>query len=733
MEKEQVIISGTVEELTFRSVESGFTVIQIDFEGEPVTAVGVMPNVVSGESVRLEGSWQVHPSFGRQFKVTGCVSEMPSTLAGMYRYLSSGVIKGIGESTAEKIIKKFGEESFSVIENEPERLTVIKGLSKSKAEKISNQFCSQKALRNTMAALREYGMSPSESMRAYRNFGAGIENKFNENPYILCDDEIGMDFERADAIASRLPNRPHEMLRIMAGIKHILRHNLGNGHSCVPREKMIKPAKSLLDCSEDDVEIAIDNLISNEEIVEKTLGKRVFLFLPKIYEAERTIAQKLKMFCDYPPESIHITDELMSFAEGTLGIKFEGKQEKAIKTALEKGLLILTGGPGTGKTTTLKGIISLMEQRGLEIALTAPTGRAAKRITEITGIEAKTIHRLLGAGYSDRGKMHFQKNERDQLDIDAIIIDEISMVDVNVFAALCEAIPIGCRIIMVGDFDQLPPVGAGNILQDIISWGQIDVIKLTEIFRQAMKSDIITNSHKIVSGEYPDTVKNDNDFFFMFEEDKPCAQATIVDLVTRRLPKAYGFDAKSDIQLLCASHLGEVGTLNLNLLLQAKLNPDSPKKKKINRGGFVLREGDKVMQSRNNYDIPYESLNSENGGAGVFNGDIGTITAIDFKSQVAEVVFDDKRALYPIESCIDLELAYAVTVHKSQGSEFPAVIMPVLGVPKMLKYRNLLYTAVTRAKKILILIGSEAELREMVDNDKKARRFSALKYFLEGD
>ena len=729
MQNEEVIINGTVEEVTFRSSESGFCVLQIECEGEPVTAVGVMPSVVAGELVRLEGVWQVHPSFGKQFKVSGCISEMPSSTAGMYRYLASGVIKGIGESTAEKMIQKFGEDTFYVIENEPERLTQIKGLSQSKAEKVSEQFVAQKALRNTMAALQEYGMSPTESMRAYRTYGASIEHKFYDNPYILCEDEIGMSFERADSIADRLPIRPHEMVRIMAGIKHILRHNLGNGHSCVPRDKITAPAKSLLSCSEDDAEIAVDNLISTEEIIEKELGNRAFLFLPKIYAAERTIAQKMKMFCAYPPESIPVSGELMAFAENSLHITFEGKQKLAIQTALEKGLLILTGGPGTGKTTTLKGIIGLMEQRGLNIALTAPTGRAAKRITEITGIEAQTIHRLLGAAYRDKGSMHFQKNEREPLEIDAIIIDEISMVDVTVFAALCEALPLGCRIIMVGDFDQLPPVGAGNILQDIMAWGAIDTIKLTEIFRQAMQSDIITNSHRIVNGEYPDTRSNDNDFFFMPEEEKELARSTVLDLVTRRLPKAYGYDAKQDIQVLCASHLGEVGTLNLNICLQALLNPETPKKKTLNRGGFVLREGDKVMQIRNNYDIPFE-IPGEEGGAGVYNGDIGTLTRIDFRNSVAQVEFDDKIALYPFESCGDLELAYAVTVHKSQGSEFPVVVMPVLSVPKPLKYRNLLYTAVTRAKRILVLVGSEAELRAMVDNNKKAKRFSALKYFL---
>jgi len=733
VEQETVIIGGTVEEVTFRSSESGFCVLQIESEGEPVTAVGVMPSVVAGELVRLEGMWQVHPSFGRQFKVKGCISEMPSTTAGMYRYLASGVIKGVGESTARKMIEKFGESIFDIIENEPERLTQIRGISQNKALEICQVFVSQKALRNTMASLQEYGMSPAESMRAFRTYGVSIEQKFYDNPYILCEDEVGMSFERADNIAAHLPQKPHEMVRVMAGIKHILRHNLGNGHSCVPRDKITAPAKSLLECSEDDAEIAVDNLISTEEIVECLLGGRAFLFLPKIYRAERTIAQKMRMFCDYPPTGIPVTDELLRFAQSSLNLTFEGKQAQAVRTALQKGLLILTGGPGTGKTTTLKGIIRLMQQQDLKIALSAPTGRAAKRITEITGIEAQTIHRLLGVGYEKGAHSHFEKNEHNQLDIDAIIIDEVSMVDVSIFAALCEAIPIGCRIIMVGDFDQLPPVGAGNILQDIMAWGRIETIKLTEIFRQAMQSDIITNSHRIVGGEYPDTASNDNDFFFLFEEDKSLAQSTVADLVTRRLPKAYGFDPMQDIQVLCPSRLGEVGTMQMNLLLQSLLNPVAPKKKKINRGGYNLREGDKVMQVRNNYDILCESRTDHSVVSGVFNGDIGILHAIDYKSATpsAQVLFEDKLATYPLESCSDLELAYAVTVHKSQGCEFPAVVMPVLGVPKPLKYRNLLYTAVTRAQKIMVLVGSREQVCEMVDNDKKAKRFSALKYFLE--
>lgn len=730
MENETEVLNGSVEEVPYFNEENGFTVLEIGTDNETVSAVGVMPAVVPGEYVRLEGNWQIHQSFGRQFRVTGCVCEMPSGVAGMLRYLSSGIIKGIGESTARKIVDKFGENTFDVIENDCVRLAQIKGLTEKKAEDISKQFSQQQKVRNIMDALREYGMTPTESMRAYKVLGANIEKEFEKNPYVMCDDGIDMSFERADEIAMKLPIRPHEMLRIMAGIKHILRHNLGNGHTCIPRDKVTEPAKNLLDCDTDEAEIAVDNLISTEEIIEDQLGGRDFLFLPYIYDAERTIAAKMKMFVQYPPAGIPVSDELMRFAENNLKIKFQSQQEKAIKISLEKGLLILTGGPGTGKTTALKGIISLMQRQNLKILLSAPTGRAAKRITEITGVEAKTIHRLLGAQYSAGGKMIFQKNERDPLETDAIIIDEISMVDVTVFSALLEALPLGCRIIMVGDFDQLPPVGAGNILQDIMSWGKIDTVRLTEIFRQAMKSSIITNSHRIVKGQMPDITSNDNDFFFISEADRLYAQQTVTDLAVNRLPKAYKFNPVKDIQILCASHLGETGTLSLNLMLQEKLNPPQKGKKNLKRRGFTLREGDKVMQIRNNYDIPYVSLSGESEGSGVFNGDIGILSTVDFRNSSVKVVFDDKIAVYPMDSCSDLELAYAVTVHKSQGSEFDAVIMPLVSVPKPLEYRNLLYTAVTRAKKILVIVGRAEELKAMVENDRKAKRFSALKYFL---
>ncbi len=724
-------ISGTVESISFYNEENGFTVMCVDIEGKPVTAVGVMPKVAAGESVRLEGIWQIHSSFGRQFKVSGCVSTIPQSVGGMHAYLASGAIKGIRESTAEKIIEKFGEKSFEIIENEPERLSQIKGITLKKAEEISAEFIRQQHLRETMEYLRELGMTPGESMRAYHAFGGCIENRIKEDPYILCNDEIGMSFERVDEMVNHFVSRPHEMIRIMAGIKYILRHNLGNGHSCVPREKVIEPAKNLLECSADDAEIAIDNLISSEEIVEAALNGRYFLFLPEIYDAEKTISQKIKMFCAYPPQSISVSEELMDFAQQKLDITFEQQQRRAIRAALEKGLLILTGGPGTGKTTAIRGIISLMDRQGLNILLTAPTGRAAKRMTEITGIEAQTIHRLLGAQRSADRKLRFEYSAHNPLKADAVIVDEVSMVDVTVFAALLEALPLGCRIIMVGDFDQLPPVGAGNILQDIIEWGGIEVIKLTEIFRQAMQSGIVTNSHRIVKGEMPVYSNRNGDYFMIEQHDPATVRQIVCSLVSERLPKSYQYNPINDLQVLCASKIGECGTVSLNKTLQNILNPKSKRKKEITRAGYILREGDKVMQIHNNYDILWYNSIDNSYGSGVFNGDIGRIESIDFAAGNVNVLFDERIATYPMDQCGDIELAYAVTVHKSQGSEFRGVVMPAAGIPQMLKYRNLLYTAVTRARELLVIVGSTVELKEMIENDKKTKRYSALKYFLE--
>ena len=731
MQEDSQQISGCVEEITFRNSQSGFTVIKLIHLDEQITAVGLMPAVQVGENVRLTGEWQIHKTFGHQFRVESCVSSMPADLGSMFRYLASGAIKGIGVSTAEKIVEKFGADVFNVLENDPEALSQIKGISHNGAQKICESFKQQQRTRETIEELQNMGLTPAESMRAFNVYGNRITEKFEENPYILCDEDIGIPFDRADEIVLKLSARPHEFVRIMAGIKYILTHNLGNGHTCVPRELIIKPAENLLGCDSDSAEIAVDNLISSGEVIERVLDGRPFLFLPDIYEAEFEIAQFMKRQVEYPPVPVSSLESRIEIIEARLGIQYEQIQKKAIKIALEKGMLILTGGPGTGKTTTLNGIIRLLQNSGLDIALTAPTGRAAKRITEITGFDASTIHRLLEVEWDKRDNPVFTRNERNPLDYDAVIIDEVSMVDVKLFAALLKALPLGCRIIMVGDFDQLPPVGAGNILQDLISWGKIEVVKLTEIFRQSMTSAIIKNAHSIVRGEIPDLNSTDGDFFFINNENTSSAAAETADLVCRRLKKAYNYSPVDDIQVLCASRIGETGTVNMNRIIQQKLNPKQKGKKELVHNGYVLREGDKVMQIKNNYDIFWTNLDDMSEGTGVYNGDIGKLVNIDMANAQVQILFDERLATYTFEQCADVELAYAVTVHKSQGSEFCAVVMPAVGVPARLCYRNLLYTAVTRAKKLLVIVGTRSEIERMIKNDKKAKRFSALRYFLE--
>lgn len=728
-EKELEQLNGTVESVTFRRGDSGFTVLELDAQGELVTAVGVMPEVAEGEVLELQGRWDSHPSFGRQFRVELCQQQLPETASAILRYLSSGVIKGIGPAVAEKIVTQFGEKTFEVIENEPERLSNIKGISKKMADKFCQEFKKQFEIRQVLLTLTTVGLTSDEALKAYKLWGNETVSIVTQNPYAMCVSEIGMSFERADEIAGHVPQPPDWGHRADAGVLYVLRHNLGIGHTCLPRHQMLKPCCQLLDCGEDDVEIVIDRLIEEKQILTETIGKKEFLFLPSLYYAEKEIAARFQMMNRFPPANAEVfKGEIYAF-EQVNGITLDDYQHKAVETAVEKGLLILTGGPGTGKTTTVKGIISLMKQRGLTVALAAPTGRAAKRMSELTGFEAKTIHRLLEVEFQ-KGQPVFQHNEQNPLDIDAIVVDELSMVDVLLFNALLRALPLGCRLIMVGDSDQLPPVGAGNVLQDLIQSGCVPVVKLERVFRQEHQSLIIENAHAIVKGDVPDlTVRGQNsDFFFMQENNPVIASRKVVELCTQRLVKAYGYSSTEDIQVLCPSRMGELGTMNLNQILQNVLNPKGKDKKELRYKGYILREGDKVMQVKNNYDIPWTS--DTDTGLGVYNGDIGTLVFIDVQNGILGVRFDDKDAVYSTENAGELELAYAMTVHKSQGSEFKAVVMPVLGVPAPLCYRNLLYTAVTRARSLLVILGNPSVVSQMVKNDKKTRRYSALGHFL---
>ncbi len=728
MDEQLVEISGVVDEITYRNEENGFSVVDFYTDDEYFTVVGVLPEISEGESLRLRGTWSYHATFGRQFRAQLCERSMPSSSADLLRYLSAGAVKGIGPATAKKIVDRFGESAFEVLENEPERLAEIKGISLNKAKDISKIFNEQFAVRQIMISLERFGMTPNECLDAYRLYGASAVDIITVNPYVLCAEGIGISFERADAIASALPQPPERDFRISAGIIHVIRHNLNNGHTCLPRAKLLAPSSGLLDTNEDTIDIAIDALLESGKLISETINNKEFLFLPHIYSAEQSAAKRILIMSQFPPAGRPTVEEDIDLLEKKENISYETKQREAILTAMNKGMLILTGGPGTGKTTTLNGILKLFESGGIDVALAAPTGRAAKRMSEITGKEAKTIHRLLEVEWDKHDKPVFARNARNPISAGAVIVDELSMVDISLFASLLDALPLGCRLVMVGDSDQLPAVGAGNVLHDLIDSGMMPVVQLKEVFRQAMESRIVTNAHKIVSGQMPELHDKNNDFFFIKRNSAYDTAKTVSDLCVTRLPKAYGYSPVNDIQVLCPSRKGEVGTVNLNKILQSLINPQDTTKREVVSGSRVFREGDKVMQIKNNYNIIWTKDAEE--GTGIFNGDIGIIKKIDTVNACLAVWYDDKEAVYNFENLNELEHAYAMTVHKSQGNEFDAVIIPVMGVVPQLCYRNLLYTAVTRAKKLMIMVGSENQIYDMVSNNTKMLRYSALKHFL---
>ncbi len=732
MTEELENLTGVIEDITYMNEDNGYAVVEVLADSEYVTVVGVLGKVMVGEEAVFQGEWTMHPSFGRQFKAVRLQTTLPADAAGMLRFLSNGIVRGIRAATATKIVEKFGADTFHVIENEPERLAEIKGISRTKARKISEDFKMQFIAREVMNGLADLGLSQQEAFEAYNLYRGDALDIIRENPYAFVSEGTGISFERADEIASQMSEPPLFDYRCQAGVIYVVRHNLGNGHTCLPRNSLVEVAMNLLECGEDDVEIALDNALDANQLVQEKIKGKDFIFLPEIYRAESSIAERINVMLNFPPQQKEISQmEIFAFEKAN-GIEFEEKQREAIEIAVNKGILILTGGPGTGKTTTVKGIITLMKNRGLNVALTAPTGRAAKRMTELTGFEAKTIHRLLEVEYREGAtEPTFIHNLQNPLECDAVIVDELSMVDVTIFSALLDALPLSCRLIMVGDKDQLPPVGAGNVLSDLIKSGLINVVSLDRIFRQAMQSMIVANAHRVVKGEMPylDNSDSSSDFFLLTEDSKYNAPRKIVNLVTNRIPAGYGYDSVSDIQVLCPSRMGDTGTENLNALLQEKLNPPASGKNELRSKGYTLREGDKVMQIRNNYDVPW--FRDSEDGTGVFNGDIGILTRINKEDNIISVRFDDREAMYSIENARELELAYAMTVHKSQGSEFEAVVLPIIGTPEKLAYRNLFYTAITRAKSLLIIVGNEGSIRAMVNNNIKSRRYSALIHFLE--
>ena len=723
-------ITGVVEDVVFYNTENSFTVLDVSSGGELITAVGILPEITAGEKVVLTGTWDMHQSFGRQFRVNRFERYLPDTAAQFLKYLSSGAIKGVGPKTATQMVERFGDNTFNVIENEPERLTVLRGISKDKAKLISAEFKKQFAVRTVILGLEKYGLTPSECIRIFKELGVNAVDIIKENPYVLCTQTQIISFERTEKIASELEFAPEPKHRLRAGITHIIRYNLFNGHTCLPMKKVVPLCCELLGVEETDVNSAIAEMIANKMLIPFEMKEKVFLSLPDVYKAESTIDEKIKQLMRFSASDMDATEQDLERIEKENNITYEEKQKEAIKLAAHGGMLVLTGGPGTGKTTVVKGIINFFEKKRMEIMLAAPTGRAAKRMSELTGYEAKTIHRLLEVEWTDGRKLDFKRNKLNPLEADVIILDEVSMVDIFLFSHFLDAVRFGCRVILVGDPDQLPAVDAGNVLGDIIASQKVPVVRLTEIFRQSGESLIVTNAHAVIDGREPVLDAKDNDFFFMNRDNPILAAQTVSQLCSERLPRAYGYSHLENIQVLCPSRKGDCGTINLNRQLQNVLNPASDKKKECKIAGRLFREGDKVMQIKNNYDIPWER--GRESGSGLFNGDIGIIQEINVKSECMRIIFDDDReVVYPIPSGAELELAYAVTVHKSQGSEYDCVIMPVSDVPPMLLYRNLLYTAITRAKKMMIVVGSKYKIDKMIENNKQNKRYSMLKTMLE--
>ncbi len=730
--KEELIpIEGVVESVIYNNEQNGYSVIDLAIsEAEFVTLTGIMPYVSEGETMKAMGRWEIHPTFGRQFKVEYYEKTLPANESAILKYLSSRAVKGIGPVTAGRIVDKFGADSFDVIENHPDWLSEIPGISVKKAQEISADFRAQFGMRNVMAFCGEF-MGPAAAVRVYKAYGSAAIDIIKQDPYVLCENVRGISFEKADRIARSLGLPQDSPQRIRAGIIHTLKYNASsNGHVYLPKEKMLAVAAELLEVSGEQTRAACDELIELTQVKQVKLGGRECIYLKYYYDAEMAIGarlDRLNRVCS--PVGTDNTMRFIERLEMEFGVKYAPMQKKAIACALENGVTILTGGPGTGKTTIIRALIRVFDSLGLNVALAAPTGRAAKRMSEATQCEARTIHRLLEIDFSKDDEPSFRRNEENYLDEDVFIIDETSMIDTGIMAALVKAIKPGARLMLIGDSDQLPSVGPGNVLRDIIDSSAFVTVELKEVFRQASESLIITNAHCINAGEYPELESKNSDFFFLPRNDDTEIANTVASLCVNRLPKTYGKGILSGLQVITPSRKGAAGTIALNALLQGALNPPDKSKRERKFGAVTLREGDKVMQIRNNYDIEWTKGNST--GVGIFNGDIGVIEDINIAAEKVHISFDGRVAEYDFTQLEEIEHAYAVTVHKSQGSEYPTVIIPVYSYAPRLLTRNLLYTAVTRAQNMVILVGRADVVMGMVDNNRQTNRYTGLKHILQ--
>ena len=726
-------INGIISSVIYLNDENGYAVVRMETDsGEMVTAVGCLPYIAPGEMISAEGSWVTHAQHGRQFKIVQSNRLLPTSADGIYEYLAGSTVKGIGPATAALIVDRFKEKSLDILEMHPEKLAEIKGISLTKAKDLSASFKKQAGVRRLTEFLCAYGIKPLVALKLYRAYGSAALETVQENPYIISASHIGASFAEADNLALELGIEGDSINRISAAVLFELQHNSGNGHCFIPRDKLIAATSQLISVPADLVSDAIDSLSENGGLVCDTVANLDVCYLAELYEAETYTAERLKSMAGLKTKSSANIERLITKLENLYDISYAPLQKQSIELALNNRILVITGGPGTGKTTILKGILSLYDELELETLLAAPTGRAAKRMSELTGREASTIHRLLGAKMAEDGQsVIFSKHEGDPLNCDALVLDECSMVDITLMSSLLKALKPGCRLVLVGDADQLPSVGPGNVFSDIIRSQTVPTVRLTEIFRQKGDSRIVRNAHMINRGEHPDFEANTGDFFRLRRLKGGTAVETIVELCARRLPENMKIPSAS-IQVLSPTRKGETGTANLNKRLQAALNPPSESKKEKLFGEAVFRVGDRVIQIKNNYDTIWKTKGGVSG-AGVYNGDIGTIAQIDPITETLTVDFEDKLATYSFEMLNELEHAWALTVHKSQGSEYRAVVLALSGDVQMLLTRGVLYTAVTRAKELLIMVGDDNIAHRMIDNNKQSRRYSALRLRLIAD
>ena len=725
---ERVTVEGSVDAVIFQNEENGYTVLllRVDGEDEPITVVGCIPCAAAGEGMTVTGVWVNHPVHGPQLSAESVERRLPQEEEDIVSYLSSGILKGIGPATAQRLVERFGTDTLRVLEEEPERLKTIKGITAKKAVELSEAFRALTGLRQVMEFLARYDLPVYLAMAVQRTYGDNALQMLRDDPYILSRAQFGVDFAVADAIAISMGFGGDDPCRLRAAIEYELAHNAGNGHVFLPREKLLAATAQLVDVDTDMVETALDKLIDSFTVVEKPIANVRGCYLPRMYQAETFVAQRLLSMLRTPVEQLRQVDKTIDAIEKEQGVSYAPLQRQAVRMAAEGGVLLLTGGPGTGKTTSLRGIVALYRRMGLDVALLAPTGRAAKRLGEVTDCDAQTIHRALGMSYNEMtGQVAFKKNGSDPLEAHAVIVDEMSMVDLELMQALLEALRPGCRLVLVGDPDQLPSVGAGNVLGDLLRSTVVPTVSLTQVFRQAEQSAIIRNAHAVNLGQPPQLDSNQGDFFFLCRRSPDRLVQTVVELCRDRLPKNMNVPA-DQIQVLSPTRKGACGTAALNRALQAALNPPAAGKRQKQWGDVTFRVGDRVMQTKNNYDVLWEK-DDGTAGSGIFNGDVGVIQDIDSSGELIVLRFDDRTATYTADLLSQLDMAYAITVHKSQGSEYPAVILVSAPAAPSLMVRGVLYTAITRARRMLIMVGDDTVPAKMAANDRQQRRYSGLR------